>query len=114
MSKVFYDKLVALEHIEKEVNKIAQDKEEKEELWHIIDEYVHHRVMGCILGKLPHQHHEEFLTKFVDAPHHDQHWDYLKEKISQDFEDFVRAEIELIGTELLGVIRSSKSGKKNS
>ncbi len=111
MSKVFYDKLVALEHIEKEVNKIAETREEREELYRIIDEYIHHRIMGCILGKLPNEHHEEFLNKFVDAPHHDDHWIYLKDKIQDDVEGFLKSELSLVASELMEVIKGPSKKK---
>jgi hypothetical protein len=108
MAKVFYDKLVALEHIEKEINKLAETKEEKEELWKIVDEYVHHRMLGCILGKLPHAHHEEFLAKFVEKPHSEGIFDFLRERITDDVETFLREEVYLIGSELMEVIKGKK------
>lgn len=105
MSKVFYDKHVNLEHIEKEIDKLTDDKEERQELHRIVDEYVHHKMLGCILGKLPKDHHEDFLHKFTEAPHDDRLWDYLKERIEGDVEQFVRDEVYLIGNVLLETIR---------
>lgn len=105
MSKVFYDRFVALEHIEKEVNKIAHTKEEREELWQIIDEYIHQRMIGKILHKLPKDHHEEFLNKFIDEPHSDEHFGYLTEKVKEDVEAFMKEEVYSIGVDLLSVIR---------
>ena len=113
MSKVFYDKLVALENIDKEINKLVDSKEEKEELWHIIDEYVHHRVMGCILTNLHHDHHEEFLSRFVDTPHDEGLFNFLKEKISGDFEEFLAKEVNMIKQELMEIVKG-KSAKKVS
>jgi hypothetical protein len=112
MSRVFYDRLVAFDHIDRELNKIVETKEEREELWKIIDEYIHHRVVGCILAKLPKEHHEEFLTRFTDAPHHESHFKYLTEKIPTDVERFLRDEIVIIGNELLEVIKGKPTKKK--
>lgn len=112
MSKVFYEKLLALEHIEKEINKLVDTPEEKEELWKIIDEYVHHRTLGCILEKLPNKHHEEFLNKFVDEPHNEGLLAYLTERISHDVESFLRTELNMIGQELLKVIKGKNTKTK--
>lgn len=112
MSKVFYDELVVLDHIEKEVNSVAKSKEEKEELWSIIDEYVHHKVIGKILHKLPSEHHEEFLKNFIDEPHSANHFKYLAEKIKEDVEEFLRLELYQIGEELLSSIRGKKLTSK--
>jgi len=112
MSKVFYDKLIAFEKIEKEIGKIAESKEEKDELIRIVDEYIHHRMIGCILEKLPKDHHEEFLTQFTEAPHHEGLWNYLRKKVSEDVEGFMQEEVYKIGRELLEVIRGKP--KKSS
>lgn len=112
MSHIFYDRLVSLDKIDKELSKIVESKEEREELWHIIDEYVHHRMMGCILHNLPHHHHEEFLSKFVSEPHHEGLFSYLKEKISHDFEDFLRREVEVIKAELLEIVQGDRKKLK--
>ena len=81
MSKIFYDQIIVLEEVEKEINSTTQTHEERQDLWQIVDEIVHHKVMDCILDKLPGEHHEEFLDKFQSAPHNHSHFDYLKEKI---------------------------------
>jgi hypothetical protein len=112
MSKIFYDKHLQLEHIQKEIDKLSDSKEEREELYRIVDEYVHHRMLGCILGKLPKDHHEEFLTKFTKEPHADELWDYLKEKIEGDIESFVRDEVYSIGTVLLETIHGKSTQKR--
>lgn len=108
MSKIFYDKHVSLEKVQKEIDKLTDSKEEREELYRIVDEYVHHRMLGCILGKLPKEHHEDFLEKFTQAPHHDGLWDYLRERIEGDVESFIKEEVYLIGTALLETIKAKK------
>jgi hypothetical protein len=113
MSRIFYDRHVNLEHIQKEIDKLTENKEEREELYHIVDEYVHHKMLGCILGKLHKDHHEEFLTKFTEAPHSDHLWDYLREKVEGDVEQFVRDEVYEIGTVLLGTIKGKSVTQKH-
>ena len=105
MSHIFYDKHLNLEHIQKEIDKLTDSKEEREELYHIVDEYVHHKMLGCILGKLHRDHHEEFLTKFTENPHADELWDYLREKVEGDVDEFLREEVYTIGTTLLETIK---------
>ena len=105
MSKIFYDRLIVLEEIEAEVKKIAKTREEKEELWQEVDELVHHRVLGCILDKLPEKNHQEFLEKFHKAPYDEGLIPFLAERIGQDIEDFLKLEMGKLKTELLQLIK---------
>src|SRR3990172_26276 len=104
MSKVFYDHLVDFEKIEKKIKKIAKTSEEREELYNLVDEIMHHRVMGCILDRLPKRHHEEFLKEFVKRPHDSDLLHYLKDKILDDVEAFLKIEIHNLAMELLAII----------
>ena len=105
MSHIFYDHLLILDEVEAEVKKTAQTPEEKEELWRLIDEIVHHRVMGKLLDKLPKDNHEDFLTRFHEAPHDDGLMDYLRQKIGENVEELIRQEIGELAYELLAEIR---------
>lgn len=105
MSKLFYDRLIVFEEIEKEIDKSSKSPEEREELWGIVDEIVNHRVMSTILDKLPRKHHEEFLDKFHKAPHDEALFDYLKEKVGENVEELIKAEIGDLAYELLEEIR---------
>ena len=105
MSHIFYDHLLILDEVEAEVKKTAQTAEEKEELWKLIDEIVHHRVMGKLLDKLPKDNHEDFLTRFHEAPHDDGLMDYLRQKIGENVEELIRQEIGELAYELLAEIR---------
>ena len=64
MSKLYYDRLIVFEEVEAEIKKVAKTSEEKEELWREVDEIIHHKLMGCVLEKLPCEHHHDFLEKF--------------------------------------------------
>ena len=108
MSKLYYDHLVILEEVEAEINKTARTLEEKEELWKIIDEILHHRVMEKVLDKLPRAHHEELLDKFHRAPHDESLIDYLTQMIGENVEELIRQEIGELAYELLQEVRNKK------
>lgn len=109
MSKMYFDHLLKLEKVDKEINKVAKTKEEKEELWALVDEIIHHKVMGCVLDRLPRDSHEEFLGIFEHAPHDDQLiFDYLKKKVGNNIEEILEAELGKVTTELLETIGSTK------
>lgn len=108
MSKLFFDHLVVLEEVEAEIKKTSQTKEERDELWELIDEMLHHRVLDTILDKLHHSHHEEFLEKFHRAPHDENLIDYLKEKIGENIEELIKAEIGELAFGILSDLREKK------
>lgn len=106
---MYFDHLLKLEKVDKEIKKIAKTKEEREELWALIDEIIHHRVMGCVLDQLPRESHEEFLDIFEKSPHDEQIiFDYLKKKVGKNVEEILEAELGKITTELLETIASTK------
>ena len=110
MSKLFFDHLIDLKEIDSEIKKVAKTTEEREEMWQIVDEMVHHKVMGCILDRLPQTSHEEFLTLFHGSPHDsDLIFEYLKKRIGDNIEELIRQEIGTLGSDLLEDIKSSKS-----
>lgn len=108
MSKIFYDHLIILEDVDKHIKDIAETHEERHELWQLVDEIVHHRVLGCVLDHLPGEHHDEFLGKFHQAPHSPNLLDYLKEKIEDNIEELIKQEIGELATELLQEIQERK------
>ena len=105
MSKLFYDHLIILEEVESEIKKSAETEEERHELWQLVDEIVHSKVLESILDKLPGEHHEEFLDKFHKAPYDEGIIDFLKEKIGENIEEIIRAEIGDLAFEILQEIR---------
>ncbi|OGM20318.1 hypothetical protein A2714_04705 [Candidatus Woesebacteria bacterium RIFCSPHIGHO2_01_FULL_38_9] len=105
MSHIFYDHLIILEEVEIEVKNIASSSEEREELWKLIDEIIHHRVLESIFDILPREHHEEFLTKFHEAPYHEELFNYLKEKTQQDVEKVLSEKIQALEKEILKEIK---------
>lgn len=101
MSKLFYDHLVDLGELEKLVKKHVKSEESRHEIYKLIDEIVHHRVVGCILDRLPERHHREFLDQVHRRAYDEGILDYLRERVTEDVEEFIRREVYLLGTELL-------------
>jgi hypothetical protein len=101
MSKIFYDHLIIFEEVELHIKDSAETKEEKEELWQIVDEIVHHRVLHCLLEHLPHDHHQNFLEKYHECPYDEALLDYLNEKIEGDVEKVIKKEISGLEKEIL-------------
>jgi hypothetical protein len=108
MSKLYYDHLIAYEDIEIEIDKISQTKEEREELWQIVDEMIHHKVLDLVLSKLPKDKHQEFMEKFVAAPHDEGLFDYLNEKIGDDVEKLIKKELDNLAKDILKDLRQKK------
>lgn len=108
MSKLFFDHLIELDEIDKQIKKLAKSQDEREELWGLIDEMVHHKVMGCILDKLPRDNHEEFLDLFHKSPHDEKLlFDYLKKMIGDNIESLIKEEIGVLSADILKDIKSS-------
>jgi hypothetical protein len=108
MSKIFYDHLIILEEVEVELNNLGLEHEEKEELQHLIDEMVHHRVLNRVLKVLPREHHENFLKEFQQRPHDEALIDYIDEKIDESVEKHIKEEIDALKEELLEDLKASK------
>lgn len=101
MSKLFYDRLIVLEEFNHHIRHASETSEEKEELWSIVDEIIHHRVMGCILERLPEDDHYEFLDKFHNTPHDDELFKYINHRIDEDIQEAIKLEIENVKEELM-------------
>ena len=108
MSKIFYDRLIVLDDVDSEIKAIAKSHEERDELWQLVDEMVHHRVLGTILDKLPSGNHDEFLERFGKAPYDESILDFLKEKIGENIEELLKQELGGLAFELLEEIRGKK------
>src|SRR4030042_929061 len=65
MSKIFYDHLIVLEEVNIQIDEVAKTSEEKEELWKLVDEIIHHRVMSAILERFPEKHKKILLRKSI-------------------------------------------------
>jgi len=110
--KIFYDHLIEYTEIELGLKDLNLEIEEKEEISRLVDEIIHHKILGCILDNLPSAYHEEFLEKFYQAPYDESHLDWLREKIGQDVEEIIRREMKKLKEEILESIKTSSSPKK--
>ena len=105
MSKLFFDHLLNLDKLDKQIKKVTKSSEEREEIWLLVDEIVHHKALECILDKLPKDLHNEFLTLFHKSPHNqDLLFGYLKNKISENIEELLSQELGLVSDEILSEI----------
>ncbi len=101
MSKLFYDHILELEELEVQLRDIVETEEERHELWHLIDDIIHHEVLGCIFDHLPYDHHEEFLTKFHEAPYDEGLIIFVNEKAGIDIENLLLKRINELQEDLL-------------
>ena len=104
MSLIFYDHLIILDGLDRKIASHGSSDEERHELWHLIDEILHQKVLLAILGKLPHEHHTEFLERFHAAPHHHGHLKYLAERIKEDVEELIVNEAKQLANEIESIL----------
>lgn len=108
MSKLFFDHLIELGKVDRQIKKVAKTPEERDELWGLVDEIIHHKVVGCILDKLPRENHEEFLEMFHARPHDAEYlFGYLKKKVGENIEELIKQEIGILESDLLQEIKAS-------
>jgi hypothetical protein len=84
MSKIFYDHIIVMEEVDSEIKSIAKSHEERDELWGLVDEIIHNRILAKLLDVLPKEVHQEFLDKFHEAPHDEGLIEYVEEIIKQE------------------------------
>jgi hypothetical protein len=101
MSMIFYDKLIVLGGIDKKIKNIAESNDERQELWQMVEEIIHHKVLGCCLNHLPSEHHSEFLEMFHKAPYDRKLLKYLTQKSKKDMKKIIRQEIRDLTKDLL-------------
>jgi hypothetical protein len=101
MSHIFWDHLIDLDELAKVIGDSSDSREEKEEMWGLVDEIVHHKVLGCIFDHLPKEHHEEFLERFHKKPYDETLVDFLNQKIDRNIEEIITQELGGLAKELL-------------
>ena len=115
MSKLFYDHLVSLEEVEIEIKKTASSKEEKEELWEVVDGIVRDKVLDKVLAELPREHHDEFLELFYKAPHDEEViFGFLNAKTGKNLEGKLKEDLKDIETEILKELRPGDETSKET
>lgn len=98
---LFYDKLIIINSLDKKIKKITRSSEEKQELWQMVEEIIHHKVLGCCLTHLPKDNHQEFLEMFHNAPHDQKLLKFLDNKSKKDMKKIIKQEIKNLTKDLL-------------
>lgn len=101
MSTLFFDKLITLDKLDIHIKKKYQSNEERQELWQMVEEIIHHKVMGCCLDHLPKENHNEFLDKFHKSPYDENILTFLSDKTKKDMKKIIKEEIKLLTKDLL-------------
>lgn len=112
MSNLYYDKLAVLKRVEIIINKSVETIEEREELWQIVDETLHHRVLNSVLCILPEEHHHDFLCMFHECPYDEKIINFINQRIDDDIEKIIKKQVKLLEKEILGIINKNKELKK--
>lgn len=108
MTMIFYDRLIVFDDLDKKLKKLVTSSEELQELWLNIEEIIHHRVIGCVLDRLPKEKHQEFLEKFEKNPHDQKLLRYLKKEVNEDMEEIIKKEVKSLKKEILSELKSKK------
>lgn len=82
----FYDHLLDLSDLEKHLEK-------DEELVLIAKKTLRNHALVSILEILPKDKHDQFLQEFVQAPHDQKHWEFLRKHITADLEKVIKTEV---------------------
>lgn len=102
MSILFFDQLTDFEEVELTIKRKATSKEEKEELWNLVEGIVNHKIFEKILDKLPETNHEEFLVLFHKCPYNQVAiFRYLDNKVGRDIEKELENDLKSISSDVL-------------
>lgn len=88
----------SLDHL---IKKHAKTQEEKEELWRIVDEIIHHRIIGCILDNLDQKHHQELIDNVQKNMTTEELIKFLEEKSGKNMSERIRNTITELKSEIL-------------
>lgn len=109
MSKLFFDDLINLKAIDDHIKKIAKSPDEKLEMWDLVDQIVHHKIMDTVLENLPTHHHEEFLDIYHQNPHNEiLVFEYLHKKTGEDYKKIIKDRVKQLEIELKEIFEISK------
>ena len=111
--KLFYSHLVDLEPLVKELELVSMQPDEREEIFELVDDIIHHRVLDSLLEILPEEDHEIFLERFTNTPANPEILEFLKEKAKSDPEVAILTVTEVVKREvLLDVLLSKPKGER--
>ena len=101
MSRMFFDHLIVLNHIDVYIKETVETEEDKEELWRLIDETLHAEIVGYLLSELDAEHHEEFSQLLHAQPHDKSILDYVSKKTGKKVEKEIKKLAKELEKELL-------------
>lgn len=104
MSKIFYDHLLSFEKLNDYIKVNCLSSEEREELWNLVDELLHYRVLTCILENLSEEYHYDFLEMFYSNPYDERILNFLGERIDKDIKILIQEETNLLLAEIFSEI----------
>jgi hypothetical protein len=108
MSTLFFDNILDLGEVEKEIRNITSSDEEKDEFNGLVDGLITTWVLDKVFDNLPEEYHEEFLTFFLEHPHEeDVVFGFLDGKIGGEIniKDELKKDSENFSSEILSVLR---------
>lgn len=111
MSKIWYDHLVLHEEVTVELDRYKLAPEEKTEIVNLIDQVLHHHVLNVILSHLPKEHHQAFISDFIQDPGSTKLLEFVKSRVTVDIESEIKKQADRIKKDILRDIQKSKSKK---
>jgi len=67
--KAFYHSVIDVQKIHSHLKKVGLDEKKHLQVWDLIEETIHIKILDTILAKLPEKKHQSFLEKFHKTPH---------------------------------------------
>lgn len=107
MSIIFYDHLIDKKDLEKHLDKLALQGDQRTRFMTLIDEILHNGIVEFILQRLhPHQH-KVFLSQLEHSPYDPELLSYLKDHIDQEIESQLKQESERLKKLIIKDLKSA-------
>ena len=110
-TKLFYSDLVKLKDLLKELDQFQLSAEERDEVFDLLDDIFHHRILDSLLDILPESHHQDFLDRFARTPHDIDLLEYLRQHTTSDPQAKIITTFEIVKREVLLDIHLAKPKK---
>jgi hypothetical protein len=101
MSTVFYDHLIDWPKLEKALDSMELDKDQKLILLEEIEHALHSEIMVLIIEHLEPEHHEPFIERFHAAPYDVTHLHFLVSVAKPDIEIAIQKRANQIITDVI-------------
>lgn len=104
---IFFKQLVDVGEVEETINALLEKEEERQEILDLVDSTLHHAVVSRILDELAEEYHEDFMSRFLEAPENPEILIFLVEKVP-DIKEKISDEGKKVKTKLLSDIKKIK------